>query len=667
MGIFDAVTTAVTGLQAQSFALQNISGNIANSQTTAYKETDTSFQDMVTATGLSTQVSGTVSENSVATNSVAGQIQSTQVATDMAISGDGYFVVSQPTSYSDNQPVFSGTDDYTRRGDFTENAQGYLVNGAGYYLMGIPVDPTTGNATGSVPQVLQFNNTTMPAQATTTIQYQANLPSYPQTTDSNTSVSGSELLNPDAFTANPLAGASPFAQITGTGASIQPDAVATMTGTASVSSPLTWSGSSSATLVINGTSITVASGDDIVNDINAQTATTGVSAAITNSQLVLTGANATTNIAIGSGSTGALLSQVGLTSGATANATNLLTQNDVTSGETLTVAIGSNGPYTVTFGTASGDVETLAGLSSALSSLIPSSVGTASVDANGNITITAASSTDTVTVGGTANAQEFGIQNDTAMPANGTVLAQDNTQFVDQSVAGGSVTAYTSTGNPVDLQFRWAKVSDASNGGTDSWQLFYQTNPNATGTQAEWQNVGTTFSFDSSGQLTPSLSNLTLNNVTVGGTSLGNIQLQFGTNGLTQYAASSGAVQINNVTANGSAAGQLQSLAVNGQNQLTGTFSNGQTITLAEIPLATFSGQDNLQNLNGEAFAATAESGPANFSGSGQIVGSSLEASNVDIANQFSNLIVAQEAYSANAKVMTTANQMVQSLLTIIQ
>ena len=47
MGIFDALTTAVAGLQAQSFALQNISGNIANSQTTGYKETDTSFQDLV--------------------------------------------------------------------------------------------------------------------------------------------------------------------------------------------------------------------------------------------------------------------------------------------------------------------------------------------------------------------------------------------------------------------------------------------------------------------------------------------------------------------------------------------------------------------------------------------------------------------------------------------
>src|SRR5690242_12819147 len=49
MGIFDAMTTAVTGLQAQSFALQNISGNIANSQTVGFKETNTSFQELVTA------------------------------------------------------------------------------------------------------------------------------------------------------------------------------------------------------------------------------------------------------------------------------------------------------------------------------------------------------------------------------------------------------------------------------------------------------------------------------------------------------------------------------------------------------------------------------------------------------------------------------------------
>src|ERR1700758_5418770 len=82
MGIFDALTSAVTGLQAQSFALQNISGNIANSQTTGYKETDTSFQDLVSAAAQDQQTANGVIANSVATNTVQGTITSTSVATD---------------------------------------------------------------------------------------------------------------------------------------------------------------------------------------------------------------------------------------------------------------------------------------------------------------------------------------------------------------------------------------------------------------------------------------------------------------------------------------------------------------------------------------------------------------------------------------------------------
>ena len=68
-----------------------------------------------------------------------------------------------------------------------------------------------------------------------------------------------------------------------------------------------------------------------------------------------------------------------------------------------------------------------------------------------------------------------------------------------------------------------------------------------------------------------------------------------------------------------------------------------------------------MQPLNGQAYAATADSGPPIFGATGTVVGSSLEASNVDIATQFSQLIVAQQAYSANAKVMQTADQMIQS------
>ncbi|HXO55155.1 MAG TPA: flagellar hook-basal body complex protein, partial [Mycobacterium sp.] len=118
---------------------------------------------------------------------------------------------------------------------------------------------------------------------------------------------------------------------------------------------------------------------------------------------------------------------------------------------------------------------------------------------------------------------------------------------------------------------------------------------------------------------------------------------------------------------NGFAAGQLQSVSVDSQNRVVGTFTNGQTVPLAEISLATFNGENALQPLNGGAFAATPESGSPNYTASGAIVGSSLENSNVDIATQFSQLIVAQQAYSANARVMSTADQMVQSLLQVIQ
>jgi flagellar hook-basal body protein len=143
MGIFDALDTAVSGLQAQSFALQNISGNIANSQTTAFKGTDTQFEDLLSQQGEapSAQTSGSVIASSSSTIAVQGNIQSTSVGTNMAINGDGFFVVEKPTGFTGGIPNFNGVNLYTRRGDF-QAQDGYLVNGAGYYLMGVPIDNT---------------------------------------------------------------------------------------------------------------------------------------------------------------------------------------------------------------------------------------------------------------------------------------------------------------------------------------------------------------------------------------------------------------------------------------------------------------------------------------------------------------------------------------------
>jgi flagellar hook protein FlgE len=651
MGIFDALNTAVTGLQAQSFALQNISGNIANSQTTAYKGTNTEFEDLLADQGISPgqQTAGSVFASSSSTITVQGDIQSTSTATNMAINGDGFFVVEKPTGFTDGVPSFNGVNYYTRAGNFTVQ-DGYLVNSAGYYLMGVPIDPATDNPVGSSPQLLQFQNSFLPAQATSTITYGANLPTNPTTTDTNPNVANSDLLNPIDYISNPLLSSGP-AIITGLGAGLTPDAPATVTGTTATSYTVPATGS---TLSING--VTVAGLTQaapippaaLVALINAGGGTGGVTAALSNGDITLTSANATTPITL-AGDSGALTA-LGL-SATTTEPTNLLTQKAVTDGQTLVVDFGTS-TNTITFGTAAGDVQSMAQLETALSGL---SGGTGSLDpTDGDIRLTAAAGTSISLAGSTATLSEFGIQTTSEVPPTGTVIGSDVNTFLAQSVGGGSITAYDNAGSPANIQFRWAQVAP------NTWNMFYQTNSSATGNQPAWTNVGTTFTFGANGSLSPPVSSISLPNVSVNGVAVGNIQLNFGSGGLTQFADTNGTVNVNELQQNGYAAGSLQTLAVSSEGNVTGAYSNGQTIDLAQVTLASFSGEDFLQNVSGGAYAQTDASGVPLYNASGTITPSSLEGSNTDIADEFTQLIVTQQAYSVNARVITTANQMLQ-------
>jgi flagellar hook protein FlgE len=137
--------------------------------------------------------------------------------------------------------------------------------------------------------------------------------------------------------------------------------------------------------------------------------------------------------------------------------------------------------------------------------------------------------------------------------------------------------------------------------------------------------------------------------------------------GITQFADSSGNAQVNLLQQNGYSAGQLDSVAVTDKGRIAGTYSNGRTIDLAEITLANFKGSNMLKQIDGGAFEATADSGAPTYNASGKIVGSALEGSNTDIADEFTKLIVTQQAYSANTKVITTSNTMVQDLLNMLR
>jgi flagellar hook protein FlgE len=690
MGIFGALTTAVTGMRAQSFALENVSGNIANSQTTAFKRMDTSFVDLIPDATPSKQVAGSVVANSRMTNTIQGDIQAASIGTYMAINGDGFFVVQKPSGFTDNQPVFDGIDRYTRRGDFQPDKNGYLVNGAGYFLMGIPVDPTTGNLVGSVPQLLRFQNDFLPAQATTQIEYRANLAAYPRTPSADANVPRSELLDPITFSANPIASAPVAARITGAGAQLA-DVIATVSGAGTFANPAVtqvgvgMGGTMRITVTPSGGAavnydIAVADTDTLNNIIATINGTPGlgpggaVTASIDSSggtnKLKLTSTSADYSFEINSFSTDALTGRLGLAESVPHTSSNLMDAG-VSQGEQLTITVGAvNGVggtnFTIDFGTGGGQVSTLAELNTLLATY-PAAMGTVSLDANGNISLIA-SGTNAIDVSPTSTAVKFGMHVFHAIPADGTVHGQDVTAFLDQSIGGGAVTAYDVSGSPVNIQLRWAKVDGAQYpGGVDTWNLFYQVDSNATGDTPAWQNVGVNYQFGPNGQMNPPIANLTLTNVTVNGVALGNIQLVHGSGGITQFADPNGNAQVNILQQNGFPAGELQQVSVSDKGRVVGSYSNGRTIDLAEITLANFNGANYLKRIDGGAFEVTDESGPAIYGAPGKIVGSSLEGSNTDIADEFTKLIVTQQAYSANTRVITSANAMVQDLLNMLR
>jgi flagellar hook protein FlgE len=513
--------------------------------------------------------------------------------------------------------------------------------------------------------LLQFQNDFLPAQATSSIQYRANLASYPMTNAHDTDIPGSELLNPANFSANPVFGPPAPARILGSGATLSPDAVAVATGSVDLSALSSAAGGS---VEINGTPIAIAAGDNaaaVVSKINLQTGTTGVTASLNGSnRLVLTSGDADTNVAIGGASTLALLSELGMSVGTT-NATNLLTQNAVGTGQTMVITIGGNPPTTITFGNGVGQVSTLAELSTALGGITG---GTGTVNTtNGNVTITAATMTDTVVVDGTVTHSVFGIQTLNAIPSNGTVIANDVQAFLDSTIGGGAITAYDVSGSAVNIQLRWAKVDSQLYGGTDTWNLFYQTSSSATGTQPAWVNAGVNYSFGANGQMSPLVSTLQLTNVSIDGINLGDIQVTHGAGGITQFADPNGSAQVNLLQQNGYPAGELQTVAISEKGRIVGSYSNGRTLDLAEITLANFNGANFLKRIDGGAFEATDESGTPTYGASGKIIGSSLEGSNTDIADEFTKLIVTQQAYSANTRVISTANDMTQDLLNMLR
>jgi flagellar hook protein FlgE len=181
--------------------------------------------------------------------------------------------------------------------------------------------------------------------------------------------------------------------------------------------------------------------------------------------------------------------------------------------------------------------------------------------------------------------------------------------------------------------------------------------------------------FDSTGNLTSPASDIT--GITVNGLADGasplNLAWQlFSTLGTPFITQTAGASATSSKQQNGYGAGTLQSYSIDSMGIINGVLSNSQTVALGQIVLATFPNSDGLTRLGKNDYAAGLASGLPSVGtpgsgGRGTLDGGSLEQSNVDIASEFTQLIVAERGYEANAKAITTADTVMQAAISLKQ
>ena len=433
---------------------------------------------------------------------------------------------------------------------------------------------------GSVPEAIKIDNSFMPAKASTTINYQLNLPQLPKTASYDATVPGSELMKSYSYGNSGAANA-------------------TATGTLDMTA-----GGPASTYVADGDTLTI--------KIGANTLT--------------------------------------------------YTFSDTPSGP-------NDIDRSLPIANAIADIETklrasgVAGTSNASVSIV-----------GGMLAVSTANNdyTNSLTVGGTA---PFGMPVPAQNPNVGVlpdrIQSGDTDKFISESIAGGGLTLYSPTGQPVNVQMRWAKTSDTP--GAESWALYYGTGDAAPADS--WVKAGSyTFNQGVLAGLTAApgatevgMTGLTINPLTIGGTALGAITIDNGAKGITQFADNAGSATTTELKQNGYGAGQFISVGVSDTGRIVASYTNGETKEVAQILVATFNAPNALKRGDGGVFSATQQSGEPILSMDGGIVGSSLEASNTDISEEFTKLIVTQQAYAANTRIVSAADSMLQETLNMMR
>jgi len=685
MTLFGSLSSGVSGLTAQSSAMGAISDNITNVSTVGHKNTQVDFQTLVTAQTSTTFYSaGGVQSKPRQDTGVQGLLAASTSQTDIAISGSGFFIVNEA-----NAPTINNEFLFTRAGSFFQDNEGYLRNTAGFYLQAWPTD-ANGNATPNNTSLsianqnvistdylgtVNLNRVGGTAAATTTIGIGANLPSNDTTGQTHkTDVQFFDTLG----NANTM---SVVYEKTGRDnqwdVSVQPPPnTGVLTLEDSSGNAYASIGQLEFTSKPNESSTVVIEGQTYEFDTNATVSGTNVRVTVTSTSTTAQDvasliARVISNdpdfdtinnrIKVDPGNSATILISDDGTRDIGVNPTGLLNS----SGEP---AARQTAAFTVRQ-TAAGyrdyeqfkmDALPVDGDTVVINSIAYEFDNNGAITAGGNtVTLTAAIATTLANLETEIEATdpEFAsgantvrLRADGASATNDTLILEtltssytitwDFTTAADVPIHPDTTTPYTdATAFTIDKSNAIVFNSD---GLPSSFAI----------TEIEILNFG-----NGAANMDDDPSNTS------------QITLDFGNvgeaNGMTQFGGEFTPVFI---TQDGSQFGTFAGVTISTDGLVTALFDNGETRPVFKLPIATFVNVNALGGQSGNVWNATEASGDpalreADNGPAGQVIQASLEQSTVDIGEEFTKMIVVQRAFSAAAKIISTADEMLEELL----
>ncbi|MEM7626411.1 MAG: flagellar hook-basal body complex protein [Planctomycetota bacterium] len=571
MGLTTALYTGLTGLAANSQTIDVTGNNIANVNTTAFKTSRVNFETAIAQTPRSgsapngsiggtnpAQVGLGVRLGSISSDFSTGGLSATGVATDLAIEGDGFFVVSD-----------EGTQRFTRNGNFSLDRDFNLTTATGGLVQGYGVDAEFNIVEGVLTDVTIPIGVTTIASPTTEVKFAGNLNS------------GGDIATQGSIT--------DFEQLFS-------DAGATVPAVA-------------------GTALASLTKADLSNPF--------------------------------------ALGDVITISGATRGGSTIPDRTfEINAAPTL--GVNADG-----FGT------TVADFTAFLEDIfgIDTTVPPAGVSvAGGVLSITGNP--------GTANGISFDDSN--LIVNQGTAptspLSLNTSQLADGESTLTTFAAFDSLGNPLTVNLVTVLTSKDANG--TEWQ-FYATAEDDTDLDT-FLGTGTA-NFDTEGQfITLNNSGLSLDRTGTGADNPLQINLAFTDPFGSVTALVDQNTELRTLSQDGFPIGSLEDFDISLDGLITGSFTNGLRRTLGQIPIATFANNNGLRQVGSSLYEAENNSGTAAIvsagtAGSGSVISRALELSNVELSEEFVNLITASTGFSASSRVITTSDDLIQELLTLVR